>query len=396
MIRHASLFSQLLSLFPRQEFQRAVTGHGAERYAKGFPSWDQFVAMLFCQLAQAKSLREICGGLRCCLGKLVHLGVSKAPPRSTLAYANEHRPWQLYDTVLKQLVARCQQLNLKRKWRFRNKIFSLDSTVILLSLSLFDWAKYRPKKGAVKLHLLLDHDGYFPVFAHLDIGQVHDVNIARGMDFPADSILVVDRGYYAFGLFARWTRQGVYFVTRIKTRTRYRVVERRTPPRGVLQDQIIQLTGTHARRDCPFRLRRVVYRDPDSGKVLEFLTNQFDFGATTIARIYKDRWQIELFFKALKQNLKIKSFIGTTPNALMTQIWTALIALVLLKYLQLRSKLNWALSNLVAFLRWNLFSYRDLWDWLDDPYRTPPLGPPVQQLSLALPGVGQQRGGPGL
>ncbi len=160
MIRVASLFSQLLEIFPRGEFHRAVRAHGAERYAKGFSSWDQFVAMLFCQLAQAHSLREICGGLRCCLGKLVHLDLQEAPKRSTLAYANEHRPWQLYETVFGQLLEKCQLLARGRsKFRFRNKLYSLDSSVIDLCLSLFDWAKYRQTKGAVKLHLLLDHEG---------------------------------------------------------------------------------------------------------------------------------------------------------------------------------------------------------------------------------------------
>jgi len=180
MVRTASLFAQLLDLFPRIEFQRAVTRHRAERYAKGFGSWDQFVAMLFCQLAQAHSLREICGGLACCLGKLQHLGVRRAPNKSTLAYANEHRPWELFEMVFGQLLSKCQeQVRGAKKFRFRNKLFSLDSTVIDLCLSLFDWAKFRRTKGAVKLHLLLDHEGYLPTFALITEGRVHDVKIAQ-------------------------------------------------------------------------------------------------------------------------------------------------------------------------------------------------------------------------
>jgi hypothetical protein len=398
MVRTASLFSQLLGIFSRVEFERAVRRHDAERYAKGFSCWEQFVAMLFCQLAQAHSLREICGGLACCLGKLTHLGIREAPRKSTLAYANEHRPWQLYETIFGQLLARCQPLARgKTKFRFRNKLYSMDSSVIDLCLSLFDWAKFRQTKGAVKLHLLLDHEGYLPVFAHITTGKVHDVKIAQKLDFPAGSILVLDRGYNDYALFGRWTKQGVSFVTRLKKNATYRVVERRRVPqgRGVLCDQLIRLTGLHAERDCPYTLRRVKYRDAETGKLLVFLTNHLDFGATTIARIYKDRWQIELFFKALKQNLKIKTFVGTSANALRTQIWTALIAMLLLKYLQFRSRLGWALSNLVAFLRWNLFTYRDLWAWLDHPFQTPPLGPVVEQLVLDLPGVGQHAGGPG-
>jgi len=396
MVRCASIFSQLLEVFPRGEFYRAVRQHEAERYAKGFTSWEQFVAMLFCQLAQAHSLREICGGLACCLGKLIHLGIREAPKKSTLAYANEHRPWQLYQTVFGQLLVRCQLLARGRsKFRFRHKLYSMDSSVVDLCLSLFDWARFRQTKGAIKLHLLLDHEGYLPVFAHITEGKVHDVKVAQHLAFPPGSILALDRGYVDYGLFGRWTEQGVYFVTRLKSNATYRVLERRPVPkqRGILCDQLIRFTGPQTQHFCPYTLRRIKYRDPDTGKLLVFVTNHLAFGPTTIARIYKDRWQIELFFKALKQNLKIKTFVGTSPNALRTQIWTALIAMLLLKYLQLRSRLGWALSNLVAFLRWNLFTYRDLWAWLDDPFQTPPLEPPAQQLALPLPGLGQQKGG---
>jgi hypothetical protein len=399
MVRTGSLFSQLLGLFPRIEFQQAVREHKAERYAKGFTCWDQFVAMLFCQLAQAHSLREICDGLACCLGKLTHLGVSNAPNKSTLAYANQHRPWELYQTVFGQLLEKCREVApRKKKFRFRNKLYSLDSSVIDLCLSLFDWAQFRQTKGAVKLHLLLDHDGYLPTFLLITDGKLHDVRVAQKLHLPVGSVVAMDRGYNDYRLFGRWIDEGVYFVTRMKSNATYRVVERRVPPKhsGVVCDQIIELTSWKARQDCPHQLRRIRYRDPETGAVLVFLTNHLGFGATTIARIYKDRWQIELFFKALKQNLKVKTFVGTSPNALRTQIWTALIAMLLLKYLQFRSTLHWALSNLVALLRWNLFTYRDLWAWIDDPFDTPPLTSPPVQSVLDLPGLGQQPGGPGL
>ena len=385
MVRTASMFSQLLNIFPRIEFEKAVRAHKAERYAKGFTCWEQFVAMLFCQLAQAYSLREICGGLSCCLGKLIHLGVRDAPKRSTLSYANKHRPWELYENVFYQLLEKCQlQTPGKTKFRFRNKLLSLDATVIDLCVTLFDWADFRQTKGAVKLHLLLDHDGYLPTFAQITEGNVHEVKIAQKLHFPTGSIVVVDRGLTDFSLFRRWTDEGVYFVTRQKFNAAYQIVERRNVPenRGVLSDEVIRFTGPKTKHDCPHLLRRIVYQDKETGKKLVFLTNHLDFGATTIASIYKDRWQIELFFKALKQNLKVKTFVGTSPNALKTQIWTALIAMLLLKYLQLRSRLNWALSNLVALLHWNLFTYRDLWRWLDNPFETPPLPPIPQQILL--------------
>jgi len=387
MVRFASLFSQLLSLFPRTEFANAVRQHRAERCVKKFSCWDQFVAMLFCQMAQAKSLREICGGLACCLGKLQHLGVTAAPNKSTLAYANEHRPWQLYETVFGQLLSKCQVLARGRKtFRFRNKLYSMDSTVIDLCVSLFDWAKFRQTKGAIKLHLLLDHEGYLPTFGLITDGKVHDVKVAQQMSFPAGSVVVVDRGYVDYALFGRWCREEVWFVTRMKDNASYRVVEKRRVPenRGVLSDRVIELTGLGAWAKCPFRLRRIAFYDEKSGLTLVFLTNHLGFGATTIARIYKDRWQIELFFKALKQNLKVKTFVGTSANAVRVQIWTALIAMLVLKYLQFRSRFSWALSNLVALLRWNLFTYRDLWAWLDDPFETPPQEPHAEQLCLAL------------
>jgi hypothetical protein len=383
----ASLFSQVLSLFPRTEFQAAVKQHRAERHAKGFACWDQFVAMLFCQLAQAHSLREICGGLACCLGKLRHLGIETAPNKSTLAYANEHRPWELYQTVFGQLLAKCQAAARgKKRFRFRNKLYSLDSTTIDLSLSLFNWARFVKAKGAIKLHLLLDHEGYLPTYAVITDGRVNDVRVARALEFPPDSVLVLDRGYLDYALYARWTEQGVWFVTRERRNADYRVVERRKVPTrgGVLRDEIIELASEYGQDRCPHPLRRIEYEDSQTGKFLVFLTNHMNFAAGTIARIYKDRWQIELFFKALKQNLRIKTFVGTGPNAVRTQIWTALIAMLLLKYLQLRSQRSWSLSNLVALLRWNLFTYRDLWTWLEDPFETPPLEPEPQQLALEL------------
>ena len=246
MLRPVSLFSQLLNLFPRTEFQSAVRQHQAEQGAKGFASWDQFVAMLFCQLAQAHSLREICGGLACCLGKLRHLGVRAAPKKSTLAYANEHRPWELYESVFGQLLQKCQATSRgTKRFRFRNKLYSLDSTTIDLCLSLFDWAKFVHTKGAIKLHLLLDHEGYLPVFALITGGLTHDVKVAQVLDFPPDSVVVMDRGYLDYALYSRWTEQGVWFVTRERRNADYRVIERRDVPNrsNVIRDEVIELSS---------------------------------------------------------------------------------------------------------------------------------------------------------
>lgn len=377
-MRFCSIFSQLLQLFPRQNFHKAVEETKAERHARGFGCWDQFVAMLFCQLAQAQSLREVCWGLASYLasykGKLCHLGLKQAPARSTLAYANEHRAVQLYETVFYQLLARCQQAvqcqGQGAKLRFKNKLVSIDASTIELCASVFDWAKFRRTKGAVKLHLVLQHQGYLPTFALITQGCKHEVTVARTLSFEAGTILVMDRGYTDYTWFAALTQRGIYFVTRLKDNAAYEVVEEQMVPqnRHVLCDQTIRLSGIQSATKCPHLLRRIEIRDPQTDKTLVFLTNHLKFGATTIAAIYKQRWQIELFFKALKQNLKIKTFVGTSANALKIQVWTALIVMLLLRYLQLKSRLGWAFSHLVALLRLNLMTYCNLWHWLDHPY----------------------------
>ncbi|MGA8815085.1 MAG: IS4 family transposase [Candidatus Sulfotelmatobacter sp.] len=386
MNQFSSVFGQILQIFPKTQFYSAVNETKSEKGAKGFTCWGQFVAMLFCQLGQARSLREICGGLSSCLGKLKHLGINAAPSRSTLSYANEKRPWQLYEKVFYQLLGICRPIAPGKKFRFKNKLYSLDASVIDLCATLFDWATFRRTKGAVKLHLLLDHDGYLPVFANITEGSVHEINIAKSLSFPKGSIVVCDKGYTDFSLFAGWNGEGAYFVTRQKENADYEVVEERPVPKGrdILKDQIIVLTGRLSKKRYPHRLRRIEAWDLESGETVVLLTNHLTFGATTIAAAYKDRWQIEIFFKTIKQNLRIKTFVGTSANALKTQIWTALIAILLLKYLKFRSSFGWSISNLVAMLRYNLFTYRDLWTWIDSPYETPPLVPTGEQLALAL------------
>jgi hypothetical protein len=392
--RVCSIFSQLLSFFPRGEFDAAVRKHNAERHARGFTCWGQFVAMVYCQLGRAQSLREICGGLACGEGKLRHLGLPQAPAKSTLAYANEHRPWQLYETVFHQLLAKChgQLQGTKRKFRFKNKLLSIDATVIDLCASVFDWAAFRQTKGAVKLHLVLDHDGYLPSFAVITEGRQHEINVARTLRFEPGTVLVMDRGYNDYEWFNTLTNQKVHFVTRLKDNADCEVMEARAVPQNsaILKDEIIMLHGL-AKKEIYLPLRRIEVRDAVNDKVLVLLSNHLTFGATTIAAIYKDRWQIELFFKALKQNLRVKTFVGTSANALKIQIWTALIALLLLRYLQLRSQFGWHLSTLVALLRLQLFVYRDLFAWLHQPFQPPePDALAAMQQAFAWTQSGQQ------
>lgn len=393
MYKVCSIFSQVLKLFSRGEFEKAVKEHKAERHARGFTSWGQFMAMLFCQLGGAHSLREICGGLACCEGQLKHLGVPVAPKKSTLAYANERRPWQLYQAVFEQTLGKCRELVAsqggRKKFRFKNKLMSLDGSIIDLSVSMFDWAKFRQTKGAIKLHLLLDHDGYLPSFGVVTEGKTSEIKVARTLRFEPGTILAIDRGYIDYEWFRELTQDEVYFVTRMKEKAVYEVKEELEVPkdRNVVSDQIICFPRLAREGEEPVLFRRVEIWDKDKQESIVFLTNLLGFGATTIAAIYKDRWQVELFFKALKQTLKVKTFVGTSANAVKTQVWTALIAMLVLKYLQLKSKFSWSLSNLAALLRQQLFFYRDLYVWLDDPYQAPPALVGLHddaQLSLAI------------
>ncbi|NJN71140.1 MAG: IS4 family transposase [Nitrospira sp.] len=396
MVRNVSLFGQLLQHVSRTEFARAVKKYGAERAAKGFTCWTQCVAMIFCHLARADSLREVCNGLACCLGKLNHLGIDRAPNKSTLAYANQHRPAGLYESLFWSLLARFrshQSLGLPKAkaFRFKNRLLSLDSTTISLCLQLFPWASYLQTKGGVKVHVLLDHSDYMPSYAVITEGKQADVRIAQSLQMKPGSVVAMDRAYNDFTLFGRWTRSGVFFVTRLKEGTVYELVEHREVPknRPILADEIIRLSSSKGQKACPELLRLVVVWDPEREREIVLLTNHLGFGATTIAAIYRERWQIELFFKALKQNLKVKTFIGTSENALRIQIWTALIALLLLRWLHHLSQARWSFSNLASMLRLNLFTYRDLKEWLDNPFQTPPETPLPEQFVLGFAGLGQ-------
>jgi len=383
--RFCSVFHQILKLVSRTEFQQLADQHGSDRRTKGFSSWSQFVAMIFCQLGRAQSLREIEQGLASAEGRLQQLGVDSAAKRTTLAYANAHRPWQLYQDVFQNLYARCHAIAPGHKFRFRSPLLSLDSSTIDLCAAMFDWARFRRTKGAVKLHLLLDHDGHLPRYAVITDGKISDIEVARRLELPPGSMVVFDRGYYDYLWFTELTLFDVGFVTRMKENSLYEVVESRAPHgHGVVRDEIISIKTKHPDVDKhPIRLRRIEFVDAE-GKEYVFLTNRLDLAAATIAEIYRQRWQVELFFKAIKQNLRIKTFVGTSENALHIQIWTALIAMLMLRFLQLSSTWGWSLSNLVAMIRLNLFTYRDLHKWLNEPFTPPDVGPSDLQLSLAI------------
>jgi hypothetical protein len=333
--------------------------------------------MLFAQLADAQSLREITGGLAACQGRLEQWGVIKPPSRSTLSYANRHRSWELYQNLFYRALDRCRsQLGNNTRFRFKNPVLSIDSSVVSLALDMFPWATWSRQKGAVKLHLTLNHAGYLPEAIVITTGAWSELTMARRQAYLPGTILVMDRGFLDLKWYRRLNGSGVFFVTRIKSGMSYEVVQRYPLAGGnnVVSDEEIRWTSKRGRKRYPDTLRLVTIIT-DSGEPLQFLTNHFKLAAATIADIYKDRWQIEVFFKLLKQNLRIKSFIGSSANAVWIQIWTAMIAMLLIRFLQLKSKATWSFSNLAYFLRMNLLVYRDLWDWLDNPFTGPPPAP---------------------
>ena len=369
MKNYNTLFAQLLKFFSGYEFKKLVKRHNAERHARGITSWSHFAALMFCQLAGQDSLRSIEAGMATQMSNLYHSG-AKPLNRSSLSYANNNRPSALFESIFYWMLSKCQPFAPRHKFRFKNPLYSIDSTVIELCLSLFEWAKYQKVKGAVRLHVKLNHSGYLPSFVVLTTGKVSEYTIAPSIPFERGDVVVFDRGYLDFGYLKSLENKGIYYVTRLKSNSAYKVIERREKTNeNIMSDQIIELTKQWTHKKYPGKIRRIRVKDPETKKEIVVITNNFKWAATTIASIYRDRWQIELFFKAIKQHLKIKSFIGTSLNALLSQIWTALITYLLLCYIKFKSKFKWSLCSLSNIMPMNLFSRRNLWDWLNDPYK---------------------------
>jgi putative transposase len=369
MSNNHTLIGQMLQMFSRFEFQKAVQETKTEYHSRGFSSWNHFTSMLFGQLSGQDSLRNIEAGLATQAKSLYHLGV-KPVHRSTLAYANEHRSHELFKKIFFDMLSKCQPLAPKHKFRFKNPVYSLDATVIDLCLSLYDWAKFRTTKGAVKLHVKLNHSGYLPNFAIITTGKVHEQKVAPSIPLEKGDVIIFDRGYNNLAWYKTLDNKGIIFVTRLRKNAYYRVTERHDVSRfeNIYSDQIIELKGFYSNQKYPSRLRRIRSKDPETGKIIVLVTNNFSWSAKTIAAIYKDRWQIELFFKSIKQQLKIKSFLGTSKNALLSQLWVALITYLLLSYLKFKAKFKWSIYMLSSILPTNLFSRRNIWDWLNSPF----------------------------
>jgi len=377
MSNHHTLFGQMLQMFSRFEFQKAVKETKTEYHSRGFSSWNHFVSMLFGQLSGQDSLRGIEAGLATQSKSLYHLGVEPVR-RSTLAYANKNRTHELFKKIFFRMLSKCQSLAPKHKFRFKNALYTLDATIIDLCLSLYDWAKFRTTKGAVKLHVKLNHAGYLPTFMVVTTGKVSEQKVAPSIPLEKGDVAVFDRGYTNFRWYKTLDDKGVYFVTRLKKNAYYKIIERRDTShlKNIYSDQIIKLKGFYSKKKFPDKLRRIRSKDPETGKIITILTNNFSWSAKTIALIYKERWQIELFFKTIKQQLKIKSFVGTSENALLSQLWVALIAYLLLSYLKFKSRFGWSLYTLCSILPTNLFSRRNLWDWLNAPFHERSNAPP--------------------
>lgn len=384
-----TLFAQILQRLPKNSFKSLVKKYQTDKHSKGIDSWTHLVAMLFCQFSKSNSLRDIHYGLNSATGNLNHYGVNRSPSKSSLSYINEHRDWRLFrDFYLGVVNSLKLSRNDKGRLKLKRKIFLLDSTVISLCLEIFDWAKYRARKGAIKLHTVLDYDGCLPVFVEMTHGLKHDALVAKQFTLPAESVVVGDRGYLDFPLMYQWDQQGVYFVIRGKENVRIIELEDQSKPKNtpgyenIQGDLICELELNNSFKKYPGKLRMVIVYDKKTDQYLELFTNNFNWTATTVAQLYKNRWDIENFFKDLKTHLKIKSFVGTTVNAVLIQIWTALITIALMKGFKAIAKHKWHLSNLINFLRLNLFVKIELQYWLDHPFI--PEKPPDESVQYAF------------
>jgi putative transposase len=374
MAHHNTVFAQLLKFVSRHEFERLAKGHHCGQKLRSTSRWSQFVCLCLGQLSGRHSLRDIESNMKAQSSRLFHLG-ARPVARTSLSRLNQKQPYSLYEALFGTLYARCRGMAPKHGFRFNNKLYSLDASLIDLSLKIFPWAHYALGKAAMKLHVALDHQGYLPSFAAVTVGKTSDIEIGRMIQFSRGSIIVFDKGYTDYRWFKNLDNQGIFFVTRSRKNALWCVTTRQAITRstGVTSDQDIVLTGIKPKKIGMPTLRRIGYRDPVTGKHYEFITNHFGLSAKTIADIYQQRWQIELFFKWIKQNLKIKAFIGNTKNAVLTQIWAALCVCLLLAYIKFVNKISCSLQSMLRLLQLNLFMRRDLLSLMnnkppDEPY----------------------------
>lgn len=361
-----TIFSELLKLFPRYQFEKAIERYQGDRYVKTFNTWQQFITLLYSQIKQKDSLRDIEAGLMTQSNRWYHIGLTGIH-RSTLSDANNKRDHNIFEELFYHLLSRCRDLTPRHKLRFKNPLYTIDASTIDLCLSVFPWAKFRKTKGAVKMHCLYDHRGALPSFLVVTDGKASDIRVVKENNFPllSDSIVSIDRAYIDYNWLNSLDKNRVWFVTRAKTNIDYAIVgQHPIKGKGVKKDLVISLQGQKTKELYPKNLRLIEFYDEETKKTFFFLTNNFVLAASTIAQIYKSRWQIELFFKWIKQNLKIKSFLGTSKNAVMTQIWVAMSYYLLLTYIKYQTKYAYGLLRLSRVIRETLFDRKALIDIL--------------------------------
>jgi hypothetical protein len=387
MNKYSTVLTQLLRIIPRKDFQKAVERNKTEFASKGFSSWAHLSSMIFSQLSGQKGLRGLEFGINAQRELHSHLEIERPIKRSTISYANKNRTFKLFEDTYFSLLHKVSSLNIDHKHRFKNPLFSIDATTIDLCLKLFPWADFRKGKAGIKLSVTLDHKGYVPCFVTMYNAQEHEVTKVDVEKFNEGDIIAFDRGYNDYKLFHSMNEKKIIFVTRQKSNAKYHVCKKNCEniSKGILSDEIISFTGKEASKNCPEQLRRIVSRDKVTGKKIVILTNQLVWAGSTIAAVYRDRWHIELFFKAMKQNLMIKSFLGTSQNAVLIQIWTALIAYLLFSYIKYKSKANICFRNFMTVLPTILFQRRNLWEILFGNIGSPtPKPKPVNQFSFGF------------
>lgn len=363
-----TILHQLLTLLPRHRFDSFVSSRGGDRYVKKFTTWKQLTVLLYAQASGKTSLRDITNGLQLQQKRTYHLGFDEPVTRSTLADANAGRSYKIYEDLFYALLERCRDLTPKHRFRFKNPLYSLDATMIELSLESFPWARWRARKGALRLHYKLDHSGHIPDFMVMTDGKTQEITTVREhLSIIPDSIYCFDKGFTDYAWFRRITDGGAFFVTRAKENMDGRFVGQHevSKSKGVVFDEIIALGGTIAQGDYPGKLRRIGFFDFETGRYFEFLTNNFALAAGTIAQIYKARWQIEIFFKWIKQNLKVKTFLGVSKNAVLTQIWVAMCYYLLLTYVKYQTRYKSSLHYLHRVVRETLMERANLLDLLN-------------------------------
>ena len=378
-VDNITLFAQIARLIPRSIVEEAAKKFKSDKGASRLDTWTHLLSMIFCHIGNCLSLRDITNGMRSAGGNLNHMGIGSAPSRNALSHQNRQRNCEVW----KYLYKRLHDYLGRQAWGRRiagvgkRSVYLLDSSLITLCANVFDWAHYSSEKGAVKMHTLFNLSDWLPQFIHITNGKVGD-NIGAYYVLPRKgSVIVADRGYCDTSLLHDWDSSGICFVVRLRRDLHYsRLGEFEQPDEGeqnILIDEAIQFSGEDTSRNYTHPIRRVVVYDKETmQEPIELLTNNAKWSAETVAALYKARWDIEIFFKTIKQLLRVKSFVGTNANAVYTQIWTAMIAVLLLRMLKAQSKFAWHMSNLVSFLRLNLFNKIDLWKWLNEPFEKPP------------------------